>query len=433
MSYGSVAQELTWEHGAVVRKAQACVIDSRGNLQSASHEFLSRLGIAVGSPCKIRIVTHPDEQAINLDVSETGSDGLLTGGDRWCRIVSQSFRSSLFLASLTPLKNISAAISDGSILLTIVGEAEAVPEGSSENTKRIEADHRSQIEAIRKSMAVAEFSIDGFILDANSTFLEIFGYQLDEILGKHHRVLIPKELRGTEEYSIFWNSLAGGLHQASQFKRIGKDGNEVWLEAVYNPVFSCDDKPYKIIKLARDVTAHVRQITEKERTIAHIASHDSLTGVLNRHGLRNGFIERALSANPVRYVFLIDLDGFKPVNDTYGHLAGDEVLKTVARRLKNVAGKNNLVGRLGGDEFMIGLAADDSEPDHMASTANSILSIIRAPIDIQGTEIFVDASIGIAVGAKENDKLDELLRMADLSLYSAKRSGKGGWHINGSV
>ncbi|MGF0524157.1 diguanylate cyclase domain-containing protein [Agrobacterium pusense] len=94
---------------------------------------------------------------------------------------------------------------------------------------------------------------------------------------------------------------------------------------------------------------------------------------------------------------------------------------------------NNLVGRLGGDEFMIGLAADVSEPDHMASTANAILSIIRAPIDIQGTEIFVDASIGIAVGAGENDRLDELLRMADLSLYSVKRSGKGGWHINSSV
>lgn len=117
-----------------------------------------------------------------------------------------------------------------------------------------EANVLGQINAIHKSQAVIEFEMDGTILWANDNFLNLMGYSLREITGKHHRIFAEPELAGSTEYKFFWESLKRGEYQVGQFKRLGKGGKEVWIEASYNPILDPNGKPFKVIKFATDLT-----------------------------------------------------------------------------------------------------------------------------------------------------------------------------------
>lgn len=112
-----------------------------------------------------------------------------------------------------------------------------------------------QINAINKVMAVIEFELDGTIITANENFLNGLGYGLDEIQGKHHRMFCDSAYAQTSEYRQFWDSLARGNFQAGEYKRFGKGGREIWIQASYNPIFDAAGKPFKVVKYATDVTA----------------------------------------------------------------------------------------------------------------------------------------------------------------------------------
>jgi methyl-accepting chemotaxis protein len=116
-------------------------------------------------------------------------------------------------------------------------------------------DAQAQAIAISKSQAVIEFETDGTIIAANKNFLDALGYRLDEIKGKHHSMLVAPEIRESTEYRAFWANLNRGEYQAGEYKRIGKDGKEVWIQASYNPILDSSGKPDKVIKFASDVTA----------------------------------------------------------------------------------------------------------------------------------------------------------------------------------
>jgi methyl-accepting chemotaxis protein len=116
-------------------------------------------------------------------------------------------------------------------------------------------DAQAQAIAISKSQAVIEFATDGTIIAANKNFLDALGYRLDEIKGKHHSMLVAPEIRESTEYRAFWANLNRGEYQAGEYKRIGKDGKEVWIQASYNPILDSSGKPDKVIKFASDVTA----------------------------------------------------------------------------------------------------------------------------------------------------------------------------------
>lgn len=295
--------------------------------------------------------------------------------------------------------------------------------------KRVDADHGSQIDAIRKSMCVVEFTLDGVVVNANEKFLDALGYRIEDVAGVHHSIFVPPELRGSLEYHNFWQRLTEGFFQASQFRRVAKDGSDVWLEAIYNPVTSPSGKPYKIIKLARDVSDQTRQLAAKEYAISHAATHDNLTQVLNRYGLRNRIEEERQKGNRISFILLIDLDGFKPVNDTYGHFVGDEVLREVARRLELIAAERGLVARLGGDEFVVVFNGHTPPDQAPGAIAKELLARLREPITTSEAEIVIGASIGIAVNGDGDDQLDVLLRNADIALYVVKNSGKNGFQI----
>jgi len=119
---------------------------------------------------------------------------------------------------------------------------------------RLAADNSGQIAAIGKAQAVIEFQMDGTIVSANANFLKTMGYTLDEIKGRHHSLFVEEAYRQSADYREFWAKLNRGEFVADEFKRIGKGGKEVWIQASYNPILDADAKPFKVIKYATDVT-----------------------------------------------------------------------------------------------------------------------------------------------------------------------------------
>jgi methyl-accepting chemotaxis protein len=121
---------------------------------------------------------------------------------------------------------------------------------------KISADRLAAIhQALDKVQAVIEFGLDGTVVSANEKFLDIFGYDLDEIVGRHHRIFCDPDYAQSEAYGEFWRGLARGERSAAEFKRLGKGGKEIWLQASYNPVLNKDGEPIGVVKFATDVTA----------------------------------------------------------------------------------------------------------------------------------------------------------------------------------
>ncbi len=129
------------------------------------------------------------------------------------------------------------------------------------------ADFEGQIAAIGRSSAVIQFDLDGKIIDANQNFLGAVGYTIEEIRGQHHSMFVEPEYKRGREYAQFWEGLRRGEYKSDEFKRIGKGGREIWIQASYNPILDMNGKPFKVVKFATDVTALViaRQKNEKAR------------------------------------------------------------------------------------------------------------------------------------------------------------------------
>ena len=121
------------------------------------------------------------------------------------------------------------------------------------------AEFEGKIRAINRAQAMIEFELDGTVITANENFLRIFGYSLDEVVGKHHRIFCDPGYAESPEYTRFWQKLARGEYDADEFKRITKDGAEVWLQASYNPIFDIEGRPLKVVKFASDITVEVQK------------------------------------------------------------------------------------------------------------------------------------------------------------------------------
>jgi methyl-accepting chemotaxis protein len=137
--------------------------------------------------------------------------------------------------------------------------------------RRQAIDYEGQIQAVSKAQAVIEFSLDGRILAANDNFLDALGYTLADVKGQHHSLFVDPVHRASPEYRAFWDKLARGDLDAGQYKRIGKGGKEVWIQASYNPIFGLDGKPYKVVKYATDITAAKLQSADFEGQLSAVS------------------------------------------------------------------------------------------------------------------------------------------------------------------
>jgi diguanylate cyclase (GGDEF)-like protein/PAS domain S-box-containing protein len=283
-------------------------------------------------------------------------------------------------------------------------------------------------------MAILATDQDGFITDANRAICELFGYAEDELIGLSVNLLVPPHMR-----SIHREHLARFLASDETEQRMGqrgeitgyhKDGTFFPLEASIAKFRT--DGTWVLVTTMRDLTT----AKEAEAELTRRATHDALTGLPNR-SLIHERLQKTLNRSKTRgdsiALLFIDLDGFKTVNDKFGHEAGDQLLKEISQRFIHVVRPGDTVGRLAGDEFVI-LCEHVDSPDMLSSLAERILAAAKQPV-LYGTEkMFVTASIGIAAGHGSTHTADDLIRAADTAMYSVKESGRAGWRFfNGGL
>lgn len=158
-----------------------------------------------------------------------------------------------------------------------------------------QANYSGQIQAISKSQAVIEFNLDGTIINANENFLITLGYSLDEIKGKHHSMFAEPQYAQSAEYKAFWEKLGQGEYDTGEYKRIGKGGKEIWIQASYNPILDLNGKPYKVVKYATDITARIQAIAEIKNSIISLSNGDLTTRIENDLGKEFGVLGDAMN------------------------------------------------------------------------------------------------------------------------------------------
>jgi diguanylate cyclase (GGDEF)-like protein len=200
-----------------------------------------------------------------------------------------------------------------------------------------------------------------------------------------------------------------------------RDGHQLFIEDSVAPIRDHDGQTSGSVLVFRDVS-RTRALAEQ---IAHLAEHDSLTGLPNRlllnDRLNHAIASASRSASPMAVLFL-DLDGFKHINDSLGHSAGDSLLKSVAERLQHCVRAPDTVSRQGGDEFVV-LLTDIRHAEDAAVTAGRILKSVMEPHGIESGELHVTASIGISIYPDDGVNAETLLKNADAAIYQAKESG----------
>ncbi|SOC50529.1 PAS domain S-box-containing protein/diguanylate cyclase (GGDEF) domain-containing protein [Blastococcus aggregatus] len=280
----------------------------------------------------------------------------------------------------------------------------------------------------RHSAALAAHSSDAVIVVDRSGRLRSDTSRLAGLLGSAHAgdggladLLASTGLRMEEARVVFERVLAAGGSVVSAELPRQVDGQELWLGV---RLVDLTDDPD-----VRGIVVHATDITERKRaeqTLAHQAFHDGLTGLANR-ALFADRVEQALRHNARRgdaaAVVFIDLDGFKHVNDTLGHHAGDVLLQQVAERLSSAVRTGDTLARLGGDEFAI-LVEQITGPDEARAAGDRVLTALSGPVRIGNQVVAVSGSVGVSI-SDDDASSDSLVRDADIAMYAAKSAGRG--------
>ncbi len=266
----------------------------------------------------------------------------------------------------------------------------------------------------------------GQIQWVNPAFCTLSGYSRDELIGQTPRIL--KSGRQTSEYyQALWSAISRGEIWSSETTERARDGSLYTVSQTITPMLNDDGEVAHYIAIHEDVTA---QILSKER-IAYMAHFDALTALPNRalfyDRLKQAFVKARRSGDEMALLFL-DLDGFKQVNDGYGHHVGDLLLKAVAERLQECVRESDTVARLGGDEFTVILNQTHGR-ESIDKVAFKIIETIAQPFDIAGASVRVGVSIGIGIYADATTDEESLVHEADQAMYAAKMAGKNTWRF----
>ncbi len=267
---------------------------------------------------------------------------------------------------------------------------------------------------------------NGVILDVNPAFTRITGWERDEVIGHNPRMF--KSGRHDETfYQTMWQNIreTGSWH--GEIWNRNKHG-EIYPELLsISAVRNADDEITNYVA----VFADIRRIKAQERQLTQLAYYDALTELPNRVLLSdrlNQGIAQVRRGNVAMAICYLDLDGFKPINDTWGHQVGDEVLVEIAGRLQSALRGGDTVARLGGDEFVLLLLGIESQ-QHLAEAARRLLNLITLPLTKTPGQLSISASMGITLFPSDESDPDTLLRHADQAMYVAKDAGKNTFHI----
>ncbi|HOX32622.1 MAG TPA: sensor domain-containing diguanylate cyclase [Spirochaetales bacterium] len=299
--------------------------------------------------------------------------------------------------------------------------------------QRLNAENLEEKEKLRlvfeigpEAMLIARLR-DGLLADANEGFLEMTGHARRDAIGAP--ILELGIWARAEDALAFLAELrgSGGRIDKREGRFLRKDGSP-FLGAVSGRVLSIDDEEHVVVAID-DITERKRA----EEAIRHMATHDELTDLpslrLYRDRLSMAMSLSRRSRSSAAAMFL-DLDGFKAVNDGYGHDAGDAVLREVARRLRSALRETDTVARGGGDEFLLAIA-DLRRPEDAADMARKLLAALSPPVIYGGASLSIGASIGIAIFPRDGEEVDRLIKLADEAMYEVKSSGKNGYGFAG--
>lgn len=283
-----------------------------------------------------------------------------------------------------------------------------------------EAHFRATFE--QAAVGIAHIGPDGRWLRVNQRLCAILGYTREELARTTFHALTHPDDRDVQ-LSAVHGLLAGDRVSHIREKRfLRKGGALVWVQVTVSAVRDVPNAAPYLVAVVEDIGERKR-IQEQ---LAHLAEHDTLTGLANRLAfrvcLRQG-LEKAERERGALALFLLDLNGFKEVNDTYGHETGDLVLQEVGTRLHDALHTTDTVARLGGDEFAVVLPGTGAAGAMFV--ARKLLERLAAPVAASGVTCDIGASIGIALFPEHGRDPDSLVRRADSAMYEAKRAGDG--------
>ncbi|MCF8179490.1 MAG: PAS domain S-box protein [Sulfuritalea sp.] len=288
--------------------------------------------------------------------------------------------------------------------------------------RRIEEELRLAAKVFESSgEAIMITDAEGCMISVNRAFTRVTGYSETDAVGRNAR-LLSSSRHGREFFSDMWRELLGsGYWQGEMWNR--RKNGEVFPEWLsISSVRNAEEKITHFVAIFSDISE--RKAAEEK--IAFLAHHDPLTGLPNRLLLKDR-LERAIThgerAGDKVALLFVDLDRFKAVNDTFGHLVGDTLLRDAAQRLLACVRDSDTVSRHGGDEFLVVLT-DLNSSEVPAQIAAKIMETLGEPFHIDAHEAVISASVGIAVYPDDGADFDELLKKADTAMYHAKDSGR---------
>ena len=399
------------------------VTDRNGKILEMNKWWREKLGYEEAEIANLTIldITHP----LDSETSKTQIQRLLDGKVDDYQLEKRFIKkdSSYFWGDLSA----SAVKDKNNSISKIVGVVTDITERKkSEETVRLAA--KVFQHALEGIMITA---LDGSIIEVNDAFTEITGYSRDEALGQNPR-LLKSGRHSKEHYQQMWRDLAQkGVWVGENWNR--RKNGEIYPQIQkVSTVRDEQGRALHYVSLFSDITAAKNHEQELER----IARYDSLTKLPNR-ALLGERLEQALNQTLRRgqhlAVVFIDLDGFKAVNDTHGHEAGDHLLITLAERMKGALRDGDILARLGGDEF-VAVLLDLADVDASAPMLNRLLEAAARPFQFGEARLQVSASLGVTFYPQAQDQAqelepDQLLRQADQAMYQAKQSGKNRFYV----